>query len=80
MPQLNERVLHSEVDQIANAKVVDVGGVSVEEAGRLIDEHVSKHPGVHHVSELAEVLGIELGIAFPVVQKLIQETKVKVRR
>jgi len=43
-------------------KMIGVRDVSVKEAPRMIDQHLSKNPGAHYVSELAEEL--ELDVAF----------------
>ena len=60
-------------------KVVEVRDVSEKEAIRLIDRYLQKHPGVHYVDDIADELGIELGAAFAVAQKLIDRGRARVR-
>jgi metal-responsive CopG/Arc/MetJ family transcriptional regulator len=71
------------IDQHVNEKlkgrIIEVRDVSVKEAARMIDRHLSKNPGVHYVSELSEELGLELGVAFRAAAMLREKGSVKVR-
>jgi len=78
--ELIREAIERYVDEVANSKVVEVRDISIGDAARLIEEYVSRHPGVHHVSELAEALGIELGVAFGAVQGLVRDEKVRVKK
>jgi DNA-binding MarR family transcriptional regulator len=61
------------------SKIIEVRDVSIDEAVKLIDYYISKHPGKHYVSELAEELGIELSVAFKASQKLIDSGEAEKR-
>ena len=67
-------------EEVAAARILEVRDVSPEVAARLIEGYVSERPGVHHVSEIAEELGIELAVAFQAVQALIREKRVKLKK
>ena len=60
-------------------KMIEVRDVSVDEATRLIDGYLSKNPGAHYVSELAEELGLELDVAFRAAKRLTDQGLVKVK-
>jgi ribosomal protein S25 len=77
--QLMREALERQVDEIMKGKVVEVRDISVDSAKRKIDNYLSKNPGVHYVSELAEKLGMELKVAFSAVKKLTDEGTVKVK-
>ncbi len=72
--------IESHLEQMSGSGVVELREVSVVQAQELIEEYVSQHPGVHHVSELSEALGIELGTTFKAVRQLIDQRKVRVRK
>lgn len=55
------------------ANVIGVRDMSAEEAARMIDRFISKKPGAHFISELAEKLGIELRVAFEAAKMLVDE-------
>lgn len=63
-----------------NAKIIEVRDLSIDEAVKMIDDYISKHPGKHYVSELAEELGIELSTAFKASQKLIDSGEARKRK
>lgn len=61
------------VVEVESARILEVREVSIDEASKLIDRYLSKNPGVHYVSEVAERLGIELKTAFKAVEKMMKE-------
>lgn len=65
--------------KMMNTKIIEVREISVDEAVKLIDKYISKHPGKHYVSEISEALGIELSTAFKATQKLIESGSVSRR-
>jgi metal-responsive CopG/Arc/MetJ family transcriptional regulator len=71
------------IDQYVNerlkGKMIEVRDVSVKEAAKMIDRHLSKNPGAHYVSEMAEELGLELDVAFKAAAMLRARGSVKVR-
>jgi uncharacterized protein (DUF1778 family) len=68
------------VAAIEESRVVEIRDVSEKEAMRLIDEYLKKHPGVHYTSDLADELGIELGVAFAAAETLIEKGRARVGR
>jgi len=46
---------------------------------RLIDRYPQKHPGVHHVDDIADEIGIELRVAFAAAQKLLDRGRARMR-
>lgn len=68
------------VEEKASAKIIAVRDVPVQEAVRMIDAYLSKKPGAHFVSEIAEELGIELDAAFKAAERLLERGSAVVRR
>lgn len=77
--ELMREALEVRVKEIMASKVLEVEEMSADEAARRIDRYLSKHPGVHFVSDLAEELGLELSIAFKAVNKMKEQALIKVR-
>jgi Arc/MetJ-type ribon-helix-helix transcriptional regulator len=71
--------IEEHVEAALHSKVVEVKDVSIEQAGRMIDGYLSKHPGTHYVSEIAEELGLELSTAFRAAQELLKEGSARVK-
>jgi len=68
------------VEEVERMKVIELRDVTVEEAERLIDRYMRKHPGTCYVSDIAEELGIELKVAFEAAQRLIDRGRARVGR
>ncbi len=66
--------------RIVGTKVVEIKRMSMVEASKAIERYTSKSPGSHYVSDLSEALGIQLGLTFKAVKKLMEEGVVKPRR
>jgi len=71
--------IEQHVNDRLEGKMIEVRDVSTKEAARMIDQHLSKNPGAHYVSELAEELGLELDVAFKAAATLRAKGMVKVR-
>jgi predicted DNA-binding protein len=78
--RLMREAIEHYVSEILEAKTIEVRDVSVEEAGRLIEEYLTDNPGVHYVSEISEALGIEFKTAFEAVKMLIRQGSVEVKK
>ena len=74
--EIIRNAINEYTEQLMNTKIIEMRDVSVDEAVKLIDKHISKHPGKHYVSEVSEALGIELNTAFKATQKLIESGSV----
>jgi Arc/MetJ-type ribon-helix-helix transcriptional regulator len=71
--------IEQHVSDKLETKLVEVKDVSVKEASRMIDRYLVKNPGAHYVSELAEELGLELGVAFRAAKMLEGQGMVKAK-
>jgi len=78
--QVIRDALEQYVKEVMNAKIIEVKDFSVDEAIKKMDEFLSKNPGSHYVSEIAEALGLELKVAFKAAQKLMDEGIVEVKK
>ncbi|MGH9922085.1 MAG: hypothetical protein ACRD38_04985 [Nitrososphaerales archaeon] len=67
-------------DKIRTLEVVSVRNVSIREANKMIMAYLKKHPGSHFASEIADQLGIDYGLAFKAVNKLLDSGKIKKSR
>ena len=68
---IREAVLEK-LDQVETMGIIELRDVTKDEAVKLIDRYLKKHPGNHYVSDFVERLGIEPRIAFEAVQVLIE--------
>jgi Arc/MetJ-type ribon-helix-helix transcriptional regulator len=71
--------IEEHVEAALRSKVVEVRDMSVEQALLMIDAYLSKRPGTHYVSEIAEELGLELSTAFEAAQALLKGGSARVR-
>jgi len=71
--------IEQHVKERLEGKMIEVREVSVEEAAAIIDGYLSRNPGAHYVSELAEELGLELGVAFKAAKALEAQGMAKAR-
>ena len=78
--QMIREALEQYVSNVMQARVIEVRDYSVDEAAKKIDEFLSNNPGEHYVSEIAEVLGLELNVAFKATQKIMEEGLAEVKR
>jgi len=60
------------VEDMQETKVIYVRDMTLEEAKKEIVKHLKAH-GTSYISEIAENLGIEIGLAFKAVQELEKE-------
>ncbi|MDV3277800.1 MAG: ribbon-helix-helix domain-containing protein [Nitrososphaerales archaeon] len=71
--------IEQHVNDRLGSKMIEVRDVSVKGAARMMDRYLSKSPGAHYVSELAEELGLELDVAFKAARMLEAQGMVKAR-
>lgn len=64
-------------DKLGSMEVVSVAEVESAKAERMIDDYLIRHPGPVFASEIADALGLEYGITFKTIQKLLEEGRVK---
>jgi len=64
-------------DKLGSMEVVSVQKVDLVKAERMIVDYLTKHPGPSYASEIADALGLEYGITFKTVQKLLEEGQIK---
>jgi DNA-binding MarR family transcriptional regulator len=44
---------------------------------RMIEDYLKEHPGPNFASEIADALGLEFGVTFKTIHKLLEEGRVK---
>jgi Arc/MetJ-type ribon-helix-helix transcriptional regulator len=64
-------------DKLGSMEVISVKKVEAHEAERMIEDYVKQHPGPNFASEIADALGLEFGITFKIINKLLQEGRIK---
>jgi Arc/MetJ-type ribon-helix-helix transcriptional regulator len=64
-------------DKLGSMEVVSIKKVEAQEAERMIEDYVKQHPGPNFASEIADALGLEFGITFKIINKLLQEGRIK---
>lgn len=58
-------------------EVVSVKKVEAAEAERMIKQYLKEHPGANFASEIADALGLEFGVTFKTIHKLLDEGRIK---
>ncbi len=64
-------------DKIRTLEVVSVKDVSMLEAKRMILAYLKRNPGSHFMSEIADEVGIDYGLAFKATNELLGSGKMK---
>ena len=64
-------------EKLRTLEVASVKDVSTHEAKRRILAYLKNNPGPHFVSQIADELGIEYGVAFKVANGLLESAKIK---
>jgi Arc/MetJ-type ribon-helix-helix transcriptional regulator len=64
-------------DKLREMDVVSLQDVSLEEAERLIGEYLDAHPGARFASEIADALGLEYGLVFKAVRRMLERGVVR---
>jgi Arc/MetJ-type ribon-helix-helix transcriptional regulator len=64
-------------DKLGTMEVISVKNVTAKEAERMIEDYLKEHPGPSFASEIADALGLEFGITFETINKLLKEGKIK---
>jgi Arc/MetJ-type ribon-helix-helix transcriptional regulator len=64
-------------DKLGSMEVVSVQDVDLRKAERMIEDHLIKHPGPSFASEIADTLGLEYGVTFEIIHKLLEEGRIR---
>jgi Arc/MetJ-type ribon-helix-helix transcriptional regulator len=64
-------------DKLESMEVVSVQEVDTRKAERMIEDYLSKHPGPSFASEIADALGLEYGVTFKTIHKLLEEGRIR---
>jgi len=54
-----------------------VRDVDLRRAERMIEDYLVKHPGPSFASEIADALGLDYGVTFRIVHRLLDEGRIK---
>ncbi len=64
-------------DKLGTLEVVSVRDVDLRKAERMIEDYLVKHPGPSFASEIADALGLDYGVTFKIVHRLLEEGRIK---
>jgi len=64
-------------DKLREAEPVSVRDLSGRYAERLIESYLTKHPGRHFASEIAEALGLDLRSTLEAVKRMIEKGRIR---
>jgi len=64
-------------DKLREAEPVSVRDLSRKDAERLIESYLTKHPGPHFASEIAEALGLDLRSTLETVKRMIEKGRIR---
>ena len=64
-------------DRLVSLEVVSVRDVDARKAERMIEDYLGKHPGPSFASEIADALGLDYGLTFKIVRKLLDEGRIR---
>jgi Arc/MetJ-type ribon-helix-helix transcriptional regulator len=63
-------------DKLESMEVVSVQNVDSRKAERMIEDYLLKHHGPSFASEIADALGLEYGVTFKIIHKLLEEGRI----
>lgn len=64
-------------DKLSSMEIVSVTEVKPIQAEKMIENYLETHPGSSFASEIADALGLEYGVTFKVIHKLLDEGRIK---
>jgi Arc/MetJ-type ribon-helix-helix transcriptional regulator len=64
-------------DKLGSMEVISVQKVDSYKAERMIEDYLIKHPGPSFASEIADALGLEYGVTFKIIHKLLEEGRIR---
>lgn len=64
-------------DKLRSMEVVSVQDVDSRKAERMIEDYLIKHRGPSFASEIADALGLEYGVTFKIICKLLEEGRIR---
>jgi len=64
-------------DKVGSMEVVSVRDMDSRKAEKMIEEYLTKHPGLSFASEIADALGLDYGLTFKTIHKLLEEGRVR---
>ena len=64
-------------DKLREAEPIGIGNFSSKEIERKIDDFLTKNPGSHYASEIAEALGLDFRTSLEMVKRMIDEGKIR---
>jgi Arc/MetJ-type ribon-helix-helix transcriptional regulator len=67
-------------DKLREAEPVSVRDLSRKDIEELIDSYLTKHPGSHFASEIAEALGLEFRSTLETVKRMVERGKIRKAR
>jgi len=67
-------------DKLREAEPISVGNFSPKDIERKIDDFLTKNPGPHFASEIAEALGLDLRTSLETVKRMVDNGKVRKAR
>jgi Arc/MetJ-type ribon-helix-helix transcriptional regulator len=64
-------------DKLGSMEVVSVQDIDSRKAERMIEDYLIKHPGPSFASEIADAVGLEYGVTFKIIHKLLEERRIR---
>jgi DNA-binding MarR family transcriptional regulator len=64
-------------DKLREAEPLSIRDISRKDAEALIDIYLTKHPGPHFASEIAEALGLDFRSTLETVRRMIEKGRIK---
>jgi len=64
-------------DKLGSMEVVSVRDIDSRKAEKMIEDYLIKHPGPSFASEIADALGLDYGLTFKTIHKLLEEGRIR---
>jgi len=64
-------------DKLGSMEVVSVRNTDSRKAEKMIENYLTKHPGPSFASEIADALGLDYGLTFKTIHKLLEEGRIR---
>jgi Arc/MetJ-type ribon-helix-helix transcriptional regulator len=67
-------------DKLREAEPISLGNFSAKDTERKVDDFLTKNPGPHFASEIAEALGLDFRMSLETVKRMVKDGKIRKAR
>jgi Arc/MetJ-type ribon-helix-helix transcriptional regulator len=64
-------------DKLGSMEVISVRNIDARKAEKMVENYLTKHPGLSFASEIADALGLDYSLTFKTIHKLLEEGRIR---